>query len=63
MLINSPDGMTRTDISNLFGRNIKSNQIGRALGELLKQGSVFKLNRETGGRPEEVWFSSKYRKK
>ena len=63
MLINSPDGMTRTDISNLFGRNIKSNQIGRALGELLKQGSVFKLNRETDGRPKEVWFSSKYRKK
>ena len=61
MLLNVPDGMTRTDISNLFGRNIKSHQISRALGALLKQGSTFMLKRKTDGRAEEVWFSVKHR--
>ena len=63
MLIHSHEGLTRTQISNNLGRNKPSTQIGRALGVLLDQGLVFMAKRETGGRPEEVWFSSKYRKK
>ncbi len=63
MLIHSHEGLTRTQISNNLGRNKPSTQIGRALGVLLDQGLVFMAKRETGGRPEEVWFSSKYQTK
>jgi hypothetical protein len=53
------EGMSRTDISNLFSRNAEAGQIGRALGEL----SRLKLahTRKTPpvgekGRPVETWF-------
>lgn len=51
------DGLTRSDISKLFGRNRSSNDIGRALAllegsHLARRGCID----DTGGRPAECWF-------
>ena len=54
----NPAGMTRTDISNIFGRHRSSDQIGVALALLLKMGRVKFETRHTGGRPVETWFST-----
>jgi hypothetical protein len=53
-----PEGMTRTAISDLFGRNRTSDQIGATLGMLLKQGCVTFRVEETGGRPAETWSAT-----
>ncbi len=50
------DGMTRTDISDLFKRNKSADHINRALGLLLNLGRVRRETEETGGRPSERWF-------
>jgi hypothetical protein len=51
-------GMTRTEISNLFNRNRRADQIARALENLLKLGRVRRepVN-DTGGRAAEKWFA------
>ena len=54
----APEGMTRTEISNLFGRNKSSDQISRALAMLLKHGRVRQAHIPTGGRPVEKWFAA-----
>jgi hypothetical protein len=51
------DGMTRTDISSLFGRNKSADHIGRALGLLLSIGCIRRETEETKGRPSERWFT------
>jgi hypothetical protein len=52
------NGMSRTDISNLFKRHMSAERIGRALAFLLETGRAErKLNRDTGGRPSEWWFA------
>lgn len=56
----NPDGMTRTDIVNLFGRNKSAKQIGRALNALLGNGSAFHKSEKTEGRSTERWFSMRY---
>jgi len=57
----NPEGMTRTDISNHFGRNKQASQIGRALSLLSENGLVYcrKEMPEYGGRPVEKWFLNK----
>ena len=50
------EGMTRTDISNLFGRNLSATRIDRALGLLLEQGRAHFRKEPTGGRAAERWF-------
>jgi len=53
------DGMTRTQISNHFGRNRGAREIGRALGVLLEHGlarSQHAISAE-GGRVE-IWHAS-----
>lgn len=52
----SSEGLTRSDLQDLFGRNRKSEEIGRALGVLAEHGLVRRKERRTGGRPEERWF-------
>jgi hypothetical protein len=54
----SASGMTRTDISNLFGRHRTSDQIGGALATLLKMGLAKFEEKKTDGRPVEVWFAT-----
>jgi hypothetical protein len=53
----SPAGMTRTDISNHFGRNRTADQIGAALSLLLRAGRAKFETSQTAGRPIETWFA------
>jgi hypothetical protein len=50
------DGMTRTEIRDLFGRHRSADRIGAALGLLMTKGRARAGSSETGGRPVEVWF-------
>jgi hypothetical protein len=51
----APDGLTRTDLYNAFGRHAPSDRIGRALALLAEHRLARCERRETGGRPEERW--------
>lgn len=55
----APEGMTRTEISGLFGRHKDATALGRALSALQTGG---KARREVipteGGRPKEVWYAA-----
>jgi hypothetical protein len=53
------DGMSRTDIRDLFGRHRGGDQIGRALGVLAERGLARRVKRDgTGGRPSEIWYAT-----
>ena len=52
------DGMTRTEISNLFRRNMSSERIAQALGLLLAAGRVRRKRHKTGGRQAERWYAA-----
>jgi Protein of unknown function (DUF3987) len=52
------DGMTRTEISHLFGRNMSSERIAQALSLLLGAGRVRRKTHKTGGRQAERWFAA-----
>lgn len=54
-----PGGLTRTEIRDLFGRNMNGRRIDRALTSLLER-ALARSEREkqdTGGRPVEHWFA------
>jgi hypothetical protein len=51
------DGLTRTDLSNLFKRHKSGDRIDQALGLLERTGQARREKRKTGGRPSERWFS------
>ena len=55
------DGLTRTEITNLFSRNVAANQIARALDELSRRGLAGYHKSASGGpgRPTETWFLTK----
>ena len=53
-----PDGMTRTEIRDLFGRNRKGSDYGRALQALAERGLVRSETQTTGGRDAERWFAT-----
>lgn len=52
------EGMTRTDISHLFGRNKSADHISKALSLLLHIRRVRRETEETAGRKAERWFTS-----
>jgi hypothetical protein len=55
------DGLSRTDLINLFGRNLSASQIDAALVALLSAGKVRRgsIKKATGaGRPREMWFAT-----
>ena len=54
----APDGLTRTEISSVFGRHASSGRIDRALGVLLVRGAATPTREGTGGRPTERWHIS-----
>jgi hypothetical protein len=56
MLAGAPEGMTRAQIRDAYGRNKNSDRIGQALELLEKYGRAFKKYEHTGGRPAERWF-------
>jgi hypothetical protein len=47
--------LTRTQISELFGRNESSARIASALALLLTVGRATATTRSTGGRPAQMW--------
>lgn len=49
------DGMTRTDIRDLFGKNQRAERITAALDLLSSRGLAAKSEVRTGGRPSELW--------
>jgi hypothetical protein len=51
------DGLTRTVIRDLFGRNQSASRIETALGSLLSQGLVRSESKPSGGRPLETWYA------
>jgi hypothetical protein len=54
----APDGMTRTQIRDLFGRNKGAARIDQSLALLLGEGRVrMEQHVNTGGRPAEKWFA------
>jgi hypothetical protein len=53
---NGEAGMTRTEISGLFGRHRSSGQIEASLAALAGSGKAKSSIRDTGGRPVEVWI-------
>jgi len=54
-LKNSQKGFTRTEISNLFGRNIKADRLQKALTSLQIHGLALVEALETDGRKAEIW--------
>jgi hypothetical protein len=52
------DGMTRTEISNLFRRNVSSERIAQALSLLLAAGRVRRKTQKTTGRQAERWYAA-----
>jgi hypothetical protein len=59
VLRSRPDGTTRTEIFNYFGRHQNSGRIAQALGLLLKHGLARVEEQATGGRPVEKWFPTR----
>jgi Protein of unknown function (DUF3987) len=57
-LRNTPDGMTRTAINDLFGRHQSSSRIAAALQLLATKGRARPEMRQTSGRPSEIWFAT-----
>jgi hypothetical protein len=53
-----PDGLTRTDIRDLFQRNKRAYQIEAALALLQDGGRARREIRPTGGRSQERWFAT-----
>jgi predicted transcriptional regulator len=51
------EGMTRTQIRDLFKRNSSAARIGAALDLLARRNLVRRCTQETGGRTSEVWVS------
>jgi hypothetical protein len=58
LLATGKNGMTRTEISNLFGRNESSERIGAGLSLLQANGLAKSESKATTGRPVEVWFAA-----
>lgn len=56
-LRSNPNGLSRTEISNLFKRHIESSQILRALGALQELGIVDMKLVMTDGRSKEIWVA------
>ena len=51
-------GMTRTQIRDLFGRNRKGQDVGRALSALAERGLATHTAEPTGGRTTERWHAT-----
>jgi hypothetical protein len=53
----APEGLTRTDIRDLFGRNRRESVIEAALTALEERGLARRASLRTGGRPTERWIA------
>lgn len=59
-LVSAPDGLTRTELRDLFGRNLPAARIDAALISLGTAGEVRRRRATTAGRPSEVWVSAAF---
>jgi hypothetical protein len=55
-LIGKSEGLTRTDLFDVFGRHVGRDRIDRALALLEGLGRIRRERVETGGRPAQRWF-------
>ncbi len=58
-LRHQPNGLTRNEIREVFGRNRSEAEISRALSFLLENGWVSCTQEQTGGRPAERWVATR----
>jgi hypothetical protein len=56
-LLDSPEGLTRTEIRDLFGRNKNASEIDAALTMLQENGLAASRPISTDGRPATKWFA------
>jgi len=54
-LRNEPNGLTRSQISDLFGRHARASEIDSALRFVVEHGLARPTSEESGGRPIERW--------
>ncbi|MFH1024119.1 MAG: CHC2 zinc finger domain-containing protein [Planctomycetota bacterium] len=54
-LQNSPDGLTRSQINNLFSGHVKTGRLSGALSTLAGAGRIVAETHETEGRSVEIW--------
>jgi hypothetical protein len=54
-LLRSPDGLTRTQVRDLFHRNTPARRLDQALATLAATGKATRQRTLTGGRPAELW--------
>lgn len=58
-LKNAPNGLSRTDLRELFQRHQSSERVGQALALLLRHSRArMETLADTGGRPAERWFAA-----
>ena len=55
----APEGLTRTEIRDLFKRHKGKAEIGRAMEVLVRQNFVRRTSEQTGGRPVERWIAKR----
>ena len=55
----APDGLTRTQIRDLFGRHERASAIDQALAMLAERGLAHVTSEQTGGRPRDRWSATK----
>ena len=48
---------TRTEVRDLFARNVSAERIEQALGVLARDGRAERRRTPTAGRPAECWFA------
>jgi hypothetical protein len=53
----SPDGLSRTEISELLHKHQKTKDIASSLELLQQSGLAYSLKEKTSGRPAELWFA------
>ncbi|MGO9789879.1 MAG: DUF3987 domain-containing protein [Solirubrobacteraceae bacterium] len=54
-LLEEPDGLTRSQVRDLFSRNRRSKDIGQALERLAAAGRIHAERQQQQGRPAELW--------
>jgi hypothetical protein len=57
-LATSPDGLTRTQLRDLFARNLPATRVDTALSALGSAGRAQRRRLATAGRPAEIWVSA-----
>jgi hypothetical protein len=57
-LATSADGLTRTQLRDLFNRNHPASRVDAALEHLAKTGKAQRHRRPTAGRPVEIWAAT-----